>query len=370
MQTLDKHRPVVTVILGAGASRDVSYARGGEGCSGGDMGPKMPSPLDSDFFDLLQQLEAQTKNTPAKEAMRRIIDKVLKWKGDSLWQSMEKMFYSLHLSEMLDHKLFAPESYRSLKELVNDFLLSIRALLNEAHGTRVCMRHCMLLQNLYFANDAVITFNYDFVVERVFADRHSVGPFKSRPFGEWFYGFSEPPSGPPNEVPTLYKLHGSLNWELKEDEDGEVQNARKAWPATWGEFAQELEYLPTPREGAADNTDENCRPPVLLPYWDKRVEKGLWLKIWKAAAAQLVHTDSLIVWGYSLPATDLKVREMIKLALRRTDKLSKVAVIDPSSETQDRWRSMFLDRQFWRFRDYEEFDRFLLRQGSNLAPFR
>jgi hypothetical protein len=58
MQIPGQQHPIVTVILGAGASRDVSYAGGGEGCPAGDLGQKVPSPLDSDFFDLLQQLEA------------------------------------------------------------------------------------------------------------------------------------------------------------------------------------------------------------------------------------------------------------------------------------------------------------------------
>jgi hypothetical protein len=300
--------------------------------------------------------------------MKRIIDKVLHWRGDSLWQSMEKMFYSLHVSAMLDHKLFVPESPDPARELVNDFLLSIRALLNEAHGTRVCNNHYMLLQYLTVPKDAVITFNYDFVAERMLASFHGGIPI-DKPFGDWFYGFSERPKyGPINDVPTLYKLHGSLNWELKEDEKGEVQNARKEWPPTWNVFAQELEYLPG--EGAGDDPDVHRRPPVLLPYWDKRVEKGLWLKIWRGAAAQLRQTDSLIVWGYSLPTTDLKARELIRLAFRPGAKLTQVAVIDPSSETQDRWRSMFLDKQFWRFRNYNEFHEFTLRQGTNLAPFR
>lgn len=360
--------PVVTVILGAGASRDVSYARGGEGCSGGDLGPKMPSPLDSDFFDLLQQLEAQTKDGPTKEAMKRIIDKVLRWKGDPLWPSMEKMFYSLHVSAVLEHKLFNPESPDTAKELVNDFLLSIRTLLNEAHGTRICSKHYMLLQNLFFASDAVITFNYDFVAERFFAGDPDVKPRAEKPFGDWFYGFSERPSSDPIHVPTLYKLHGSLNWELKEDAKGEVQNARKQWPKTFTEFAGELEYLP--RQGGADDSDEQWRSPVLLPYWDKRVEKGLWLKIWKAAGEQLRRTDSLIVWGYSMPTTDLKARELIRLAFREGAKLTKVAIIDPSGETQDQWRSMFVAKQFWRFRNFEEFHDFCQRQGTNLAPFR
>ena len=365
---MDQQLPVVTVILGAGASRDVSYARGGEGCSGGDLGPKMPSPLDNDFFDLLQQLEAQTQAGTTKEAMKRIIDKVLHWSGDPLWQSMEKMFCSLHVSAVLGHKLFAPELKDPAKELVNDFLSSIRALLNEAHGTRACFKHHMILQNL-FGEDAVMTFNYDFVVERMFAGPPGRKPINTYPFGEWFYGFCERPKDTPIHIPTLYELHGSVNWELREDEHGEVKDARKSWPSTWGELAREIDYSVTGRLGC--DSDANWRAPVLLPYWDKRIEKGLWLKIWKAAAAQLRRTSGLIVWGYLLPTTDLKARELLRLAFEAPEaKLRKVTVIDPSRETQDRWRRMFLSRQFWRFDSYEEFDEYRIQHGANLDAFR
>ncbi|MGH9432222.1 MAG: hypothetical protein ACRD3T_11845, partial [Terriglobia bacterium] len=357
--------PVVTVILGSGASRGVSYATG-DTREASDMGPTMPSPLDSDFFDLLQHRVAHVQDPGIKEAMQRIIDRAIKWKGESLWQSMEKMFYSLHVSAVLNHKLIAPQGSPDVaKELVNDFVLSIRALLKEAHGPRACTNHSYLLQELY-APDAVITFNYDFVAESVWAETHGGNPSADKPFGDWFYGFSERPSNPPNDVPTLYKLHGSLNWELREDEDGEVQNARRQWPETWNEFAKELDY--SSKESGEDHADERWRPPVLLPFWDKRIEKGLWLKIWKGAADQLRRTDSLIVWGYSLPTTDLKARELLRLAFGEPDaRLSKVAVIDPSRDTQDRWRSMFVDKQFWRFSNFEEFNNFRMRQSSGLG---
>ena len=357
-------RPIVTVILGAGASRDVSYASGETGAAA-DLGPKTPSPLDRDFFDLLQQFGARTGDEVVKNAMRRILDRVYKFQGDSLWQSMEKMFYMLHVSAVLEHKLFAPQgSHDFSKELVDDFLLSIRALLDEAHGTRTCDRHMLLLQHLY-QGDAIITFNYDFVAERALAARLSN---TGKEFGDWFYGYTDRPQNAPNDVPTLFKLHGSLNWEIREDQHGEVQNAKVFWPGTWGEFARELAYFPKRSEGYAHDQWE--RSPILLPYWDKRIEKGLWLKIWRGAAKQLRQTDSLIVWGYSLPTTDLKARELLRLAFEPEAKLTKVAVIDPSQDTQDRWRSMFVRQQFWRFHDFDEFHNWLTEHGPNLAIFR
>jgi len=353
----EKTRPIITVILGAGASRDVSYATGLTR-SANDPGPSMPSPLDSDFFDLLQRLEARTEPGAAKRSMRRIINEAVKYKGDSLWQSMEKMFYSLHVRAVLEFLLFRGGKGRDPgRRLVEDFLACVRALLSEAHGSRACENHRYLFERLYHP-DAVLTFNYDFVAERALTDRFCSGfkPNTTTPFGEWFYGLGERTESVPEDMPTLYKLHGSLNWKLREDKNGETQDARKKWPGTWAEFTRELVYKPIGRERYRG--DSPWRPPVLLPYWDKRVEKGLWLNLWRAAAEQLRRTGILVIWGYSLPITDLKARELLSLAFeRRGEKLRRVVVIDPSEETQERWRRMFVRNVFFRFSSFEEFNR-------------
>jgi hypothetical protein len=290
--------------------------------------------------------------------MRRIIKKAVNSKGEPLWQSMEKMFYSLHVRAVLDYMLFrAGKGPDPGHELVEDFLASIRALLNEAHGTRPCDNHYFMFQELYHP-DALLTFNYDFVAERALAERFCMGPLAgtTTPFGDWFYGLGERTQNAPITIPTLYKLHGSLNWRLEEDENGETQNGRKEWPGTWAEFATELVYTRTDREEY--RRDTNWRPPVLLPYWEKRVEAGVWLRLWRAAAEQLRRTDILIIWGYSLPTTDLKAQELLTLAFERPKaKLGRVVVIDPSEKTQERWRRMFVRKVFFRFPNFEEFNR-------------
>jgi hypothetical protein len=271
---------------------------------------------------------------------------------------MEKMFYSLHVRAVLDCTLFhGAEGPDSAHALVEDFLASIRVMLGEAHGTRACEKHQFLLQELYH-QDSALTFNYDFVAERALADRFCAGihPDTTTPFGNWLYGLAERPNDAPKDVPTLYKLHGSLNWSLGEDENGETINLRNEWPRTWPQFAAELVYAAPGREGYCH--DRRWRPPVLLPYWEKRVERGLWLKLWRGAAEQLRRTDILVIWGYSLPTTDLKARELLTLAFEsRQAKLSKVAVIDPSLDTQERWRKMFVGKVFFRFPSFDEFNR-------------
>jgi hypothetical protein len=75
----------------------------------------------------------------------------------------------------------------------------------------------------------------------------------------------------------------------------------------------------------------------------------------------------VIIWGYSLPATDLKARELLRISLLRRDSNVNVCVIDPSGESRDRWRGMFLRRRFWHCESIEQFFD-LLEQRRSYRP--
>src|SRR5258707_11851359 len=135
-----------TIVLGAGASRGVSYAHQGE----------MPSPLDSDFFDLLQRL------TPFKndvDARRRVLDAVNTLPHEYR-RSMEKSFYTLQLrAHLAEHLAGAPKKD---EEVIRDFARCIQALLREAHAMKRCAHHQRILGRLH-RQDTVISCNYDLV---------------------------------------------------------------------------------------------------------------------------------------------------------------------------------------------------------------
>jgi hypothetical protein len=166
------------LILGAGASRSVSYAHLGE----------YPSPLDSDFFDLLQRLRPRKRD-------RHAVSFVLKESAaltSDLRRSMERAFYTLHLRAYLAEKLEADlDGVPSDEMVVEAFARSVQALLREAHGTNVCDRHVKLLRR-FGPDDVVISFNYDLVPERALRSlvqnkkRHSA-------FGSCLYGFEDSP---------------------------------------------------------------------------------------------------------------------------------------------------------------------------------
>jgi len=311
-----------TLILGAGASRAVSYARN----------RPILSPLDSDFFELLQRLEPKAKDEPA-------VSELIQWvlaADDPIWKSMERTFYTLHVRARMSEVLFPAQRLEAnVSSLLDFFTRSINALLREAHGTESCDYHIELLGKMR-SSDAVITFNYDLVTERALKKLA-----KKPSFGDWIYGFQPRPEGV-EDIPTLYKLHGSVNWTYQNN-----MRSFNARQRSWADFDKEPGY-----SGHRHGGDSLF--PIMLPYWDKKIEEEPWSRIWERAAAHLNRSSSLIVWGYSLPQTDLKALELVKLSLG-TGCLEDVCVIDPSVDVRTRWRTMFPRKRFWPYEQIEEF---------------
>jgi len=144
--------PTTTLVLGAGASRAVSYA----------SKRRILSPLDCDFFELLQKIEPTSKD---KAAVRELIQWILTG-GEGVWSSMERTFYTLYMRARMSEVLFPAEKLEAdVARLLNGFTRAIDALLREAHGKNSYDYHTDLLQKMT-AGDGVVTFNYDLVAER------------------------------------------------------------------------------------------------------------------------------------------------------------------------------------------------------------
>jgi hypothetical protein len=199
-----------------------------------------------------------------------------------------------------------------------------------------------------------MTFNYDLVAER--ALRALYGPPVDKPFGPWLHRFESRPPGT-QEIPSLYKLHGSVNWSpLEDDLRPEIRQHR------WKDF----DILP----GYTASRDTGFEFPILLPYWDKKVEASVWRDIWRSAAEHLRKTECLIIWGYSLPLTDLKAHELIRLTTSaESNRLKSVCVINPDVDCRQRWRRMFVGARFWGASNIEEFFEQLTREGASALDF-
>ncbi len=307
----------VTFLLGAGASRGVSYASLGE----------TPSPLDSDFFDLLQRLKPRSKD---RKAVEWVLSEVaqLPWE---LRSSMERTFYTLHLRAYLKRKLVskAPEDTSEEEQILANFARAIEALLRKAHGTRRCDYHSLLFQDLH-PGDAIITFNYDLVIERAIS---RVAKQRKLKFGGWVYGCKHS-LREDFDFPRILKLHGSSNWIV---EGSEFRPREKSWD----DFEKAPRYL--------GHKGKGFTYPIFLPFWDKEIEKEPWRTLWRSASRQLARTRILFVWGYSLPLTDVKARELLHISIPVDGAKVKLCVVDPCKDTRYRWRGLFRNAQFWEY---------------------
>jgi hypothetical protein len=144
------------VILGAGATRRASFVAGDA---------LVPPPLDYDFFQVLQM--SATGRTPSGRAL---IDHVRTVYGPALNIGLETVFDNLDAARVF-HATFKIARGRHLEEprrLIDALRVVLPELLGETVGDE-CEFHAALASRLR-VGDAVISLNYDCVMDRALAD--------------------------------------------------------------------------------------------------------------------------------------------------------------------------------------------------------
>jgi hypothetical protein len=200
--------------------------------------------------------------------------------------------------------------------------------LRKAHDKGNCEYHEKLFAPLN-DSDTIISFNYDLVAERALkAKAQSLG----LPFGPWLYALANDESCS-SHLPKLLKLHGSSNWQrvkscsIQECDVEKIKVRTENW--------DDLDNHPGYRGDIGQGTEF----PILLPFWDKQIELSPWLELWRMAYQRFKNVDHLIVWGYSLPPTDIKAQQLFRLRLE--NQCFRLSVIDPCSKTRKRWKVLF-----------------------------
>jgi hypothetical protein len=308
------------IILGAGASRGASY-----------IGPKdFQSALDRDFFKLLNQLTVADKGSINAHTVLNWVREL----GPQYSRSLEQAFYTLqsraYLLEKFEGKGKVPPTD---DDVIEKFATCIQAVLRKAHGINVCAHHEKLFEELG-SGDTVITFNYDLVAERALRSR-------AEPLHvsfEALYGLDTLGSST-IDFPLLLKLHGSSNWK--------INKAKKKILVNMSQWSK----LNSP--SYRGDVGEGTWFPIFLPFWEKRIEHEPWIQFWKLAYKRLKLVDKVVVWGYSLPQTDIKARLLFKLGLE--NRPMQLCVIDLNKGTRQRWRKLFPAAQFSGFETVQEY---------------
>lgn len=241
--------------------------------------------------------------------------------------------------------------------------------------------HSGLAQRLS-SNDAIITFNWDTLMDRALEAETTWrvdSGYGFSPKQVFRNGWMAPtPALCDVNAPKLLKLHGSSNWLTSHTTiDGTDLSLTQASPANsvWvvedatapydcyaGRFMPGYERLsfgyyppnlkddpgksapegmtfiqarprhPLMPEGASGDSGLVSVPLIIPPVRNKRYDfyGSLFTVLWDEAEKLLTHASRIIVIGYSFPKTDLKSLELFKRAFVARDTLPEVTILDPS----------------------------------------
>jgi hypothetical protein len=180
----------------------------------------------------------------------------------------------------------------------------------------------------------LITLNYDVALERSVVKT-----------GKWDigtgYGFTAFPDRTASTT-AIYKLHGSVNWF-------QAPMQQNPPPIMFTRDLALLGYadLADPRVGTG-NVGINNSGTLILPdpqkkfFWER-----FWSPLWDAAAQRLRGANEVFIHGYSMPAADLKARELL------FGNINPEATINiHCRSTSDRLTAEFRDRGFTNVRSF------------------
>jgi hypothetical protein len=319
------------IVLGAGATRGASFVDPLNN-------PCLP-PLDTDFFTQLQRIG----NPKHKTLIDDVLADAHELFGVNFKLSLETMFTTIEQTirmvkatkESREWKTAALEKKRARLMQALGAVLE-ESLLRRENGRvtrnhQDCEYHKKLVEGLQ-AEDAILTFNYDCLIDHTL---RVSGSEKWNP--RYGYGFDlgqrgrllqgdEPwqPSSPARKRETirLYKLHGSLHFQVTERV---VKGKDEAHV-----LLKERPY--TKQHGTIKFT-------IIPPEWNKQYDRGAFARIWRSASAAIHNAENLVFVGYSLPSTDMHSTVLFRTSVKSRG-LKSLVVVNPDPEARRRTRDV------------------------------
>jgi hypothetical protein len=142
------------------------------------------------------------------------------------------------------------------------------------------------INQLDLANDHIVTFNYDLVVEKAFTKAKDVPIARTRSWPR-AHTAEEPPG-------RLHKLHGSVDWQVNERKEIDVK---------------EVDLVAMMQDG--------CKMALGIPGPGKfSASAKLFRPQWYAAETAIKEADVIVFVGYSFPSTDNYAKAALLNAIR------------------------------------------------------
>lgn len=182
--------------------------------------------------------------------------------------------------------------------------------LKQMRGT--CRFHDLIVKNHILARDVIVSFNYDWVLEKSLKKRW---PSWGQP-GDYGWGRERRPNYQNKKLPLLLKPHGSLDWQIRSKRFKLADRAkfsvllakRKVLPASIGIIPPVL---------MKDEEERGYLPEIRMHYDE------IWNRIDKAIS----RAKKIVFIGYSLPRGDTRAyRTILSAAAKRA---CKIEIVNP-----------------------------------------
>ena len=145
----------------------------------------------------------------------------------------------------------------------------------------------------------------------------------------------------------LLKLHGSLNW---------LQCPRCS--RLYTTFNEKIALHPKlrkyqPCRHCNTNFPESAykhrlSPNLIMPTYIKDLSNPQYRIIWQNAGIEIAEAEKLVFIGYSLPAADFEMRQLLSRMVRKSAKIVVVDYVDPDDDNRDKEKELKGAKEHWR----------------------
>lgn len=161
--------------------------------------------------------------------------------------------------------------------------------------------------------NTIITFNYDTVVEDAFeriGAKFNLG-LPDVPNLSVDSDYSCNSSEQDDDVTSIFKLHGSINWKLEHSEPLKLI-IRKSVDSLWSQISQLNNYILEP------------------PTWNKGRSAEILQRLWDASLSSIRNATRIFIIGYSLPETDMHFKYLMASGLAQNISLESICFVNPA----------------------------------------
>lgn len=313
----------VVLVLGAGATiSEMSQPRA----------PAILPPSDINFLATARRCRKSQVET-LEEVFQRL------WQGGEAYplnhQRMEQLFASTFLK--VAQTKATTILGRTARELYDELVLLLRDTLYETTRKALPGEHLGILRRIVAREPAsldIISFNYDCIADRAMrlGDQQDLWHWSHKDG----YGFQPSNQSKPSIASTslLLKLHGSMNWYIPIPRARRRTNYDAKAPIYVPNAPTRPDALAWHRRQRlmGHRADRRVFPLLIPPVFEKATQiSGKLGSVWELAQEKLDRATSVIIWGYSLPATDYHAEMLFAQGARRARPRLLVANLDKSA---------------------------------------